>query len=495
MVLTGACAYKIKKAIRLPFLDFGTLDARQRFCEREVALNRRFAPGLYLGVVPITGSTEAPIVGGAGPAIEYAVKMCEFPQDALLSSVLARGELNRGHIDALIVHLAAFHRDAAVAAAGSTQGDPGRILDLALANFCEIAPLLSPPDRTTIVALEAWTRREHKARTGEFARRQAEGAIRECHGDLHLANIVLIGGQPTLFDGVEFNDAMRWIDVVSEVAFTIMDLEHRGERGLACRLLSGYLEGTGDYAGCAVLRFYLVYRAMVRAKVACLRAQQLTDSDARSAAWNEFHAYLALAAGYTDLPRCMLMVMHGLSGCGKSWLSERLVECVGAVRIRTDVERKRLAGLAANARSGSSLDSGLYAPETTHRIYEHALTCAGAVVEGNFAVVVDATFLQRWQRRLARDQAHRLGAGFLLIDCTASMATLRTRLVARAQGVDDASEAGLSVLEHQVATREVLGRDELCQTIACDTEDAQVAANACRAIGERIGLTASSPGG
>src|SRR6266516_4567782 len=257
VLLTGRYAYKLKKAVDFGFLDFTTLAARRHFCEEELRLNRRLAPALYLDVVPITGSVDAPIVGGDGIAIEYAVKMGEFPQDALASGLLTRGELVPADIDALAAMVAAFHGAIEVAAAGAGFGAPEGILQRAQDNCSALLPLLDDP-----------AERAHAARRGAFLRRVEEGFVRECHGDLHLGNIARIDGELTIFDCIEFNPALRWIDVMSEVAFTVMDLEDRGRADLSHRFLNAYLERTGDYSGLAVLRFYLVYRALVRAKIA-----------------------------------------------------------------------------------------------------------------------------------------------------------------------------------------------------------------------------------
>ena len=339
VLLTGVHAYKIKKAVRLGFLDFSTLAARKHFCEEELRLNRRHAPALYLDVVPITGTVDRPCFGGAGSVLEYAVRMREFEQDALLDNVLARNELTAAHVDALARAVAEFHESVAIAAADGSFGTPEEILRLALDNFGEVSPLVAEAaDRASLEALEAWTRREHAAHGAAFAARRDEGFVRECHGDLHLRNIALVDGVPTIFDCIEFNERMRWIDVMSEIAFTVMDLAHRGRPDFAHRFLDAYLAACGDYADVAVLRFYLVYRAMVRAKVACLRIAQLGGGAERAALWREFREFLRLAAAYAEDARPALIVTHGFAGCGKSALSHVLLERTGAVRIRTDVE-------------------------------------------------------------------------------------------------------------------------------------------------------------
>ena len=276
VLLTGAHAYKIKKPVDLGFLDFTTLAQRKRYCEQELRLNRRLAPAIYLDVVAITGSVDRPVIGGDGPVVEYAVKMREFAQEALASRMLAAGALGAAHVDALAAEVAAFHGRVETAGEGTRFGSPDTILRVALQNFDSIRPMRDDPaDRERQDALRAWTEREHALRLASFERRRADGFVRECHGDLHLNNIAVIDGEVTVFDCIEFNDELRWIDVMSEIAFTTMDLADRGRPDLAHRFVNAYLESTGDYAGLAVFPFYLVYRAMVRAKIACLRLGQL----------------------------------------------------------------------------------------------------------------------------------------------------------------------------------------------------------------------------
>ena len=471
VLLTGVHAYKIKKAVRLGFLDFTTLAARRHYCEEELRLNRRHAPELYLDVVPITGAVDRPRLGGPGAVLEYAVRMREFAQDALLDNVLERNELTAEHLDRLAATVARFHESVAVAAANGPFGTPEDILQLALDNFTEIRPLVADDaDRVSLDALAAWTRREHGARHAALAARREAGFVRECHGDLHLRNIALVDGVPTVFDCIEFNERMRWIDVMNEVAFTVMDLAHRGRPDFAHRFVNAYLEACGDYAGIAVLRFYLVYRAMVRAKVACLRAAQLPAGAESAALRDEFGQFLRLAAAYAADARAAVIVNHGFAGCGKTTLSQALLERIGAMRIRTDVERKRLRGLGARESSRSGIASDLYAEAVTLTTYHHVATLARALVAGGRIAIVDATFLARWQRDLFRDLAAKLGVPFVILDITARESTLRERIVLRARLGADASEAGLAVLEHQLRTAEPLAADERADVVACDGE-------------------------
>jgi len=494
VLLTGAFAYKIKKTVDLGFLDFSSLARRKFFCEQEVRLNRRLAPAIYLDVVAITGSVDRPRVGGDGPALEYAVRMREFPQDALASAMLARGALTLAHLDTLAAQVAQFHDGVDKAGAGAPFGTPETALRVALQNFAQIEPLLDDPqDRAALEALRAWTHREHAARLPAFRQRREAGFVRECHGDLHLGNIAVIDGRVTIFDCIEFNDELRWIDVMSEVAFTVMDLADRGRPDLAHRFQNAYLEITGDYAGLSVFRFYLAYRALVRAKVACLRAGQLAAGDEKEALVAEYRGYVDLARHYAQPPRPAILVTHGLSGSGKTTLTQALLEMTGAIRIRTDVERKRLHGLAAEGRSGSQLGAGLYTPDATERTYRRALALAEAVAAAGRVAIVDGTFLRRAQRDLFRARAAELALPFAIVNFAAGDATLRARVAERAERATDASEADLAVLDHQLRTREPLDTDERECTIDYDAEAPPGRARdpaSWRGVLERLGIAA-----
>ena len=471
VLLTGTHAYKIKKAVALPFLDFTTLAARRRYCDEELRLNRRLAPQLYLDVVPITGTPAQPRAAGTGAAQEYALRMREFPQEALWCNVLERDELEPRHIDALAVEVASFHARAPRAPPASGYGEQRGILATALANFETLETRArDPSERAVLTRLERWTRHGFAACRDAFDRRVRQGAIRECHGDLHLANIALIDDAPVIFDCIEFDPALRFIDPLSEVAFTVMDIDHRGHPMLARRFLSAYLEQSGDYGGVPVLRFYLVYRAMVRAKIDILRAAQAPAAAGRAAFAAEERAYLQLAAAYARPSEPAVVLMHGLSGCGKTVLSELILERTGAVRIRTDVERKRLAGLGPAQRSGSGVARGIYDADSTRRTYEHVLACARDVLEGGFGVILDGAFLHRWQRDLFRSLAQARGLPFVIVDCNASEDTLRQRVEARARAARDASEADLAVLSRQIDTREALAPEERAVAVAFDTD-------------------------
>jgi hypothetical protein len=489
VLLAGDYAYKIKKPLNLGFLDFSTLDARRHYCEEELRLNRRTAPGLYLDVIPISGSESAPVLAGRGPAIEYALRMRRFEQDALLDRMARRGALAPQHIDALAAGIAAFHEGIERAGPDRPFGSPQRILTPALQNFDQMLPLVDArPDLALLARLRDWTAREHAALAAVFAARKRDGWVRECHGDLHLGNIALLQGVPTPFDGIEFNPDFRWTDVMNDVAFMVMDLlDHRLPR-LAFRFLNAYLEFTGDYAGVRVLRYYLVYRALVRAKVSCLRAHQAgIAAREHSDLEREYRRHLHLAERMAVPAHPALLIMHGLSGSGKTTVAQGLLEALGAVRLRSDVERKRLHGLSPHARSGSALNTGLYAPGANERTYEQLAGLAHELLAARYPVIVDAAFLKRSLRDRFAQLARDAGAAFAIASCTAPAATLRGRVAARARDPRDASEAGPEVLERQFAIEEPLAADEAGQVIAIDTGHGAGAPEAA-ALARRLGL-------
>lgn len=470
VLLTGEFAYKIKKPVNLGFLDFSTLGLRRHYCEEELRLNRRLAPELYLELVEIRGAPQAPRVGGEGPVLEYAVKMREFPQEALASARLASGKFGALEIDALAARVAEFHAAAPAARPDGRLGSPKAVLSTALQNFEQILPLArKSPDDSALRALRRWTEREFSARQAAFGARKHNGFVRECHGDLHLGNITVLDGHPVPFDCIEFNDELRWIDVMSEVAFVAMDLEDRGRGDLAWRFLNRYLEATGDYDGLDVLRFYLVYRALVRAKVHLMRSRQPRLRRAEKHRLGQaFRGYLQLAGRYAAPAGAALIIAHGLSGCGKTTATQPLLEQLGAVRLRSDLERKRLHGLAPLAASGSELAGGIYTAEATAATYRRLGLLAQVALDAGFPVIVDATLLKRAERESFRAIAERSGAPFLILDFHAPLETLRARVAERLARADDASEADLAVLDRQLAAREPLTPAEMAAAFAVD---------------------------
>lgn len=470
VLLAGEFAYKLKKPYDLGFLDFTSLPARKHYCEEELRLNRRFSPELYLEVVKITGTPESPQWGGDGPAIEYAVKMRRFPAGALLPEVMAAGALEPEQISRLAHDVAELHGRIAVAAPDSAFGTPQSIHAHAAQNFAQIRPLLATEaQRAELNALAHWTQAEFSRLEPTFFQRQRDGFVRECHGDMHAGNMVVIDGRIRLFDCIEFNEAFRWIDVMSEVAFFVMDMVSHDRSDIGYRFLNAYLEQTGDFEGLAVLRYYLVFRAVVRAKVAAMGGSQAAACEKeRLESWRAYQHYVALARRFSAGESPMLIVMHGLSGSGKSTVAAQVAERLGAIRIRSDVERKRLFGLKPLDRSRSAGEAGIYTREATEQTYARLERLAHLTLTAGFSLILDATYLRRGERDAARRVAREGGWRCVILACDAAAAEMRARVARRYAAGTDAAEADLAILEKQFHWVEPLSPDEPALVIRTD---------------------------
>jgi aminoglycoside phosphotransferase family enzyme/predicted kinase len=465
--LAGDYAYKVKKPLNLGFLDFSTLERRRLCCGEEIRLNSRLAPRIYLEVVPIAGTPDAPRIGGEGTALEYAVRMRRFDQESLLTRLPVTPEL----ADRIAERVAQFHDAIPAAPQDSPFGTPEAVLGPMDENFSQIRARLPDPSLLSrLDPLEAWTHARHSDLRPLLEDRRRDGHIRECHGDMHRGNIALVQGDLVIFDGIEFNPGLRWIDTMSELAFLVMDLEEAGELPQARRLLNRYLEIRGDYGGLPLLDFYKVYRAMVRAKVTAIRLGQSDVGPAEAAEdREELERYLALAEGYTRPGPRRLYLTCGVSGSGKSRLSAILREHVPLVHIRSDVERKRLFGLPADARTGSDTDAGIYTKEASARTYGRLRELASVILDAGYSPLVDATFLERSRRRDFIALADEKGCPCTILVPEAPDAVLRERVAEREAEGRDPSEAGLAVLEAQLARREPLTEEERGMAVLLDT--------------------------
>lgn len=468
--LTGSYAYKLKKPVDFGFLDFSTPERRELFCHEELRLNRRLSGDLYCDVVPLHGPPHRASFCGDGPVIDHAVRMRQFPQTALLPAVLQRGELSDGLIERLADDLARFQAQAAVAPISGPHGSAEVVREPVLANFAalEASPLLrdqaGSPGR--LQRLRHWAELEWQRLRPRFGERLAAGRVRECHGDLHLGNLVLQEGRIVPFDCLEFSDTLRWIDVISEMAFLVMDLQEHGQGRLGQRLLNRWLEQSGDWDGLDLWRWYGCYRALVRAKVAAL------GGDAA------LHAYLQLAERLIDPPRPLLAITTGVSGLGKSRHALAIAERLGWIRLRSDVVRKRLFGLwgipPLPVCSGDP-----YRAEVSEELFAHRLPAlAVQLIGAGFPVVVDATFLRRLARRRMAELAVQLGVPFLILQPSASPAEARERIRRRLRHGRDPSDATEAVLERQLAMAEPLDAAEqaCCLVIEPDADPDQLAA-------------------
>lgn len=463
--LTDDYVYKLKKPVVLDFVDFGSLKRRHFFCEEEIRLNRPWAPDVYLGVVPITDEGGTITVDGAGTPIEYAVRMRRFDQGLRLDRQLERGELTVDDMRELAAAIAARHAAAAVADTRDREHLVGITIQFIRDNF---PPLDAAIGRKTFERLRDWTERELDRRDELLWQRFDAGRVRECHGDLHLGNLVRLPDGITSFDCIEFNADLRMIDVFCDVGFLVMDLIARGRRDLAAHFLNRYLERSGDYTGCAVLDLYVVYRCLVRAKVAVIRAAEEVSTAARDRSREEADRYCDLALRQISRPAPVLIVMSGLSGSGKTRVSSQLMAALPAIRLRSDIERKRLFGIAETAGSGSPVGGGIYAPDANERVYAHLTATAKDILLSGHHVILDAAYLGADQRKAALAVAEASGSEALVVQVEAPVEVLRARIRERALAAGDASEADLAVLEHQLATKEGLGASGLRQSIACD---------------------------
>lgn len=475
VLLTGEFAYKIKKPVRFPFADFSTLEKRRFYCREELRLNSRLAPSFYLDVVPITGTLEQPVMNGPGEPIEFAVKMRQFPPESLLSLALQRNSLIPEDIDRLACNIAEFHQRSRNTPPKSQFGTPTKIQQAMQENFQSLVEDVEDPILVeSLQALREWSEAEFDRFRKELQTRQQQGFVRECHGDLHTGNMFLLESprQIVVFDGIDFNEDLRWIDVISDAAFCVMDLADWGRADLAHRFLNAYLEATGDYAGLTLAPFYLVYRAMVRAKVADIRLhQQGLSGDEIRRQQRDLAGYVELAKSYTHPSPPHLLITHGPSGSGKTFATQSLIDNLGAIRIRSDVERKRMHQPPSHSDSNSDIAKNLYSPEISLQTYAHLSDLALSILQNGFTVVVDATFLMKRERNQFHALANQLAVPFHILSFQVSRATLERRIRSRQAQENDASDADVDVLAWQLKTLEPLGENEAASTIVVNTDN------------------------
>jgi aminoglycoside phosphotransferase family enzyme/predicted kinase len=446
--LAGDHAYKVKKPVRLSFLDFSTLDKRRHFCEEEVRLNRRLAPGVYLGVVPVTANGGRVRVEGPGEPVEWAVKMTRLPEGATLRDRLRRGEVGTAEVEALARRVAAFHR----AAAGGPRA-------AAFAGFATVArnarENLDHAGRHVGATLSLAVYRRLRGLTETtlaFLRPRIEGraergVARDTHGDLHLDHVYLFPGRPppddlVVVDCIEFNERYRFADPVADMAFLVMDLRFCGRDDLARAFADAYFAASGDKDGRALLPLYTAYRAAVRGKVEGIElSEKEIPETGRADAGVRARAHWLLALGELEAPRrrpC-LVLLAGLPGTGKSTLAGGLAAQAGFRVVRSDVVRKELAGASPPPAAG--FDEGLYAPEWTERTYAECLRRAEALLFEGERVAVDAGFREEARRRTFLKLAGCMAVPALVLVCRASPDVVRSRLEHRRGGASDADWA------------------------------------------------------
>lgn len=459
VVLAPRVALKLKKPVRLAFADYGNIAARLRCCLEELRVNRRFARGLYRGVLAVRGTPGDPRFDGPGEPIDHVVCMRRFPDGAVLAS-RDMGELDAGALARFARDLGEIHQASPRVDPAHDWGSAAQVTKavFAVASQLQAMRIVLPED-----PLQGWLEAQARAHRDGWEARRLGGRVRDCHGDLHLGNLVMLEGRVVAFDAIDFDPALRWIDVVSDVAFLAMDLEARGRADLAFGFLDDYLQASGDYAGVAVLRVYAAYRALVR----CL-ATALAPPGAGP-------DYLAAARRWAGECCPRLVIMHGLSGSGKSTVARRLLQAAGAIRIRSDVERKRLhaAGVAAG-----SADSLLYSSAASLRTYARLARAARVALAAGFPVIVDATFLEAGHRRHFETIARRCGVPFEILHCEVEDAVSRQRLEARERAGTDPSDATIATWQWQRTRNDPLTAEEAgCMTgITGDAEQVEAVA-------------------
>ena len=488
VLLTGSYAYKIKKPVKYSFVDFSTLDKRRWFCKEEVRLNRRLAPDLYLGVVSITGSPTSPEIDGPGPPFEFAVKMKQFAVEQEFHHRLADEENAEERMSLLADTIATFHSQIEQAEEDAPYGSPAIVLKAIKECLDEMpSQVLSQISQESLAILKTWLHAEWGDVSDIVLHRKSAGFVRECHGDLHLGNITIFKGSICVFDALEFEPRLRWIDVISEVAFLVMDLQKHGCPELASVFLNRYLERTGDYDGLQVFRLYQVYRALVRAKVAGLRLGQLAESGQEQTKANEeLTEYIELANRFIDSSKPALILMHGVSGTGKTTVSTELIKSLGAIRIRSDIERKRLFSEPAKLKREVSEVVDLYHSDMTAHTYDRLRGLARALIQAGFVVIVDATFLQHHQRESFGLLANQLECGLFIMDVFAPQEVIGERIVQRSIEGRDASDATIDIMKRQQESEELLTQEEELHVIRVNSTDPESIVSAIRELQDNI---------
>jgi uncharacterized protein len=444
--LAGDLAYKLKRAVKLPYLDFSTAEQRRAACAAELALNRRTAPSLYLNLRRIGRAANGKIdFVEDRPALDWVVVMRRFEQAKLFDALAQKGELDGALMDALADHIAQFH---AAAEPRPDHGAAAALAAIAETNhqvLTEIAGDIFPAEH--VAALLARWRQALAAATSIIEARRMEGKVRRCHGDLHLRNICLVDGKPVLFDCLEFSEALASIDILYDLAFLLMDLEHRRLPALANRVLNRYLDRTAGDDGLAAMPLFLSLRAGIRAHVTATALGNAADRDRKSEMAEEARRYLDLALQFVEPQPRRLIAIGGLSGSGKSTIAAALAPELGlrpgARVLRSDVIRKLALGAAPETR----LPAEAYTPEITRRVYDALQTRARAALDAGYTAIIDAVSLMPEERQAFAEVARRAGVPFTGLWLEAGPGVMSGRIGERR---GDASDATADVLAAQL---------------------------------------------
>ncbi|MCT7960863.1 AAA family ATPase [Laspinema sp. D1] len=464
LLLTGDYVYKVKKSVNFGFLDYSTLEKRHHFCSEELRLNRQIAPQMYLEVVAVTKTDSGLELNGEGEPIEYALKMRQFPQEALLIHQFEQGQLTQEQMEQLGQVVAEFHRQTPTSDSIRKFGEVARIREAIDNNYKQSQPYIDGPQtRQQFEETKAYSDRFFAERSAQFEQRMLTDKIRECHGDLHLKNIARWDNQILLFDRIEFNEAFRFVDVMYDIGFVVMDIEARGRQDLANGFLNTYLEQTGDWQGLQVLRLYLSRQAYVRAKVTSLMLDDANIAeDEKEGAWQTARDYYHLAWQYTQPRQGRLILMCGLSGSGKSTIARQLARATGAIHIRSDAVRKHLAGIPLQSKGSDEI----YIAEMTAQTYGRLLELGIMGASEGWTVILDAKYDRQGLREAAIAAARDRGLPLQILHCTAPIAILRDRLNHR-QG--DIADATADLLDTQQQTAEPFCENEIPSVTSLDT--------------------------
>jgi uncharacterized protein len=440
--LAGEHAYKLKRAIKFPYLDFSSAEGRRVACEAELALNRRTAPDLYLEVRALTCIANGGVgFGTEGRVVDWVVVMRRFDQAALFDELAKTGRLNPSLMTELASHIAAFHR------AAEPRPDRGGAAALAAVIETNHSCLMAAPHAGFATEHIVEIRRRSLERLAAIGalldRRRAAGKVRRCHGDLHLRNVCLFEGKPTLFDCLEFSDELASVDVLYDLAFLLMDLKHRGRADFANLVLNRYLDLTDEDDGLAAMPLFLSSRAAIRAHVTAAAMERAAQAGARSEMAAEARSYLDLCALLLRPRCCRLVAIGGLSGTGKSTLAAALAPSLAARVLRSDVIRKQLFGVAPETR----LPTSAYTPQVSRRIYQTLRRKAAETLAAGYSVIIDAVSLKPAERQSFVAVAAAAGVPFVGLWLAAPGATMDRRLRARRH---DASDASPEVLAQQL---------------------------------------------
>ena len=462
--LTGEYAYKIKKPVDFGFLDYSTLQKRKHFLTEELRMNQAIAAELYLEVLPIYCLNDDLNLSGKGEIIDYMLKMRQFPQDCLFLQLFKAGKLTESHLEDLGKVVADFHQNTKTNDYIRRFGDIEVIKKSIDENYQRtqryigIVQTQKQYDETKQFTDDYFTSRKEI-----FEQRKKQDKIRECHGDLHLKNICLWNNKIQLFDRIEFNEEFRFVDVMFDVAFTVMDLEARNRPDFSNIFLNTYLENTGDWEGLQVLPIYLSRQAYVRAKV---NSMLLDDPDVSAAEKQEARQtatnYYQLAWQYTQQHQGQIILMSGLSGSGKTTVAKYLGKHIQGILIRSDAVRKHLAGIPLTESGGDDL----YGQTMTHQTYHQLINLGQLLARQGFAVILDATFDRHLWRQEVMDMVEKNNLPLTILHCEAPLEILRDRLAQRSGDISDATPR---LLQQQQTNREPFNDHEQIYVKSLDT--------------------------